>query len=321
MGDLSVMMGSAAALNVKGLSARYGSREVLRGVDLCIEPGEIFGLLGPNGAGKTSLVRAICGRLLPTAGSVTTTGIRRQGSASSSIGLVPQEVALYPNLTIRENLEVFGRLSGLTRKETSLAIEEACEAAHLVERLSERVDRLSGGWKRRVNIVAAILHSPALLILDEPTVGVDVDARNALHRIIQTLGGRGMGVLLITHDLHQAELLCHRVGFLLDGTLDPQGPPRALLETAFAGQDEFTIQFAEMLSVEQATVLQQAGFIATDSGLSWHLVGDRALGELAADLERSGIRPREMRFRKPGLDSLFLRLLHGSGTTVAEGAA
>lgn len=315
------MMQSPAALTVSGLSARYGDRHVLRGVDLSIKPGEIFGLLGPNGAGKTSLVRAICGRLRPTAGSITIAGRREGRTASRSIGLAPQEIALYPSLTIQENLEVFGRLSGLTKSATGLAVEEACEAADLKDRLGERVELLSGGWKRRVNIVAAILHRPSLLILDEPTVGVDIDARNGLHSLIQELSGRGMGVLLITHDLHQAELLCAKVGFLLNGVLAPQGHPRALLDAAFAGQGEFIIEFAEPLSAGHATVLQQAGFIAADSGLSWHLVGDRSLGELAADLERSGIKPREMRFRQPGLDSLFLRLLRGADATVAEGTA
>lgn len=302
------MIRNPAALDVRSLSARYGDREVLRGIDLCIEPGEIFGLLGPNGAGKTSLVRAICGRLTSTTGSIVIAVRREHRSALPSIGLVPQEIALYPSLTIRENLEVFGRLSGLTRKETSVAIEEACEAADLAERLSERVEHLSGGWKRRVNIVAAILHRPALLILDEPTVGVDVDARNALHRMIRTLSGRGMSVLLITHDLHQAEFLCHRVGFLLNGTLAPQGPPKALLEAAFAGQGEFIIGFAEELSIDRAAVLQAMGFVATNNGLSWHLIGDCSLGHLAEDLERAWLKPREMHFRQPGLDSLFLRL-------------
>ena len=320
-GDWSVMIRSPAVLDVRNLSARYGNRQVLRGVNLCIEAGEIFGLLGPNGAGKTSLVRAICGRLTSMTGSVAVAGRREHKSALPSIGLVPQEIALYPSLTIRENLEVFGRLSGLTRKDTSLAIEEACEAAHLAERLGERVDHLSGGWKRRVNIAAAVLHRPALLILDEPTVGVDVDARNALHRMIQTLSGRGMGVLLITHDLHQAEFLCNRVGFLLNGMLAPQGPPKALLDAAFAGQGEFIIGFAETLSLDRAAVLQEMGFVATNNGLSWQLIGDRSLSHLADDLKRAGLKPREMHFRQPSLDSLFLRLSLQQRKTAPENAA
>lgn len=313
-------MQSPAALVVSGLSAQYGSRTVLRRVDLTVGPGEIFGLLGPNGAGKTSLVRAICGRLPPTAGGIEIAGRNSGRSALRSIGLVPQEIALYPSLTIRENLEVFGRLSGLTGKETRHAVEEASEAAQLAERLGERVDRLSGGWKRRVNIAAAILHRPALLILDEPTTGVDLNARNALHRLIQTLSRGGMGVLLITHDLQQAELLCARVGFLLNGTLAPQGRPRALLDAAFAGQGELIVELAEPVSAEQARRLQQAGFVAPSGGLSWHLVGDCSLAHMMADLEQSGIKPREMHFRQPNLDSLFLRLLREPAPTELEAA-
>ncbi|CAD7050069.1 ABC transporter ATP-binding protein [Pseudorhizobium halotolerans] len=314
-------MPRSSALEVKGLYARYGAREILRGVDLCIRQGEIFGLLGPNGAGKTSLVRAICGRLKPTAGSIVIAADDDRRSASRPIGLVPQEIALYPSLTIRENLEVFGRLSGLTRTATRLAIEEACAAAHLAERLHERVEHLSGGWKRRVNIVAAILHRPALLILDEPTVGVDIDARNALNHIIQTLSGHGMGVLLITHDLHQAEHLCDNVGFLLDGALDLQGPPQALLAAAFADQGEFIADFSEILSVNEAKMLQEMGFVTTTGGSSWHLIGNRPPGHVAEDLERAGLKPREMHFRRPNLDSLFLRLLLKQTTSVVEGAA
>ncbi len=302
-------MRSPAALEVEGLSARYGDRQVLRAVDLSIEPGEIFGLLGPNGAGKTSLVRAICGRLPPTAGSVTIAGRLNSRSAAPSIGLAPQEIALYPSLTIRENLEVFGRLSGLTRKETSVAIADACEAAHLVERLNERVDHLSGGWKRRVNIVAAILHRPALLILDEPTVGVDVDARDALNLLIQNLSGRGMGVLLITHDLDQAELLCTRVGFMRNGVLAPQGRPSELLNDAFGADAELVINFSRALSADHVAALRQRGFTDVSGGQSWQLIGGRPLGHLAADLERAGIIPSEMHYRRPGLGSLFHRLM------------
>jgi ABC-2 type transport system ATP-binding protein len=130
-----------------------------------------------------------------------------------------------------------------------------------------------------------------------------------------------MGILLITHDLHQAELLCAKVGFLLNGTIAQQGRPRALLDQTFAGQGEFIVEFAELLSAEQAVRLQQVGFVADNSGLSWQMVGDRSLGALAADLERAGIRPREMRFRQPGLDSLFLRLLRHPGAPEPEAAA
>ncbi|MCQ0969357.1 ABC transporter ATP-binding protein (plasmid) [Paracoccus sp. TK19116] len=302
------------------MSAHYGSRQVLHGVDLCIQVGEIFGLLGRNGAGKTSLVRAICGRLAPSAGSISVGGNRPDGASVPSIGLVPQDIALYPALTIQENLEVFGRLSGLSRKATRLAIEEAIDVAHLGERLNDRVDHLSGGWKRRVNIVAAMLHKPALLILDEPTVGVDVDARNALHRMIQMLRRDGTGILLVTHDLQQAELLCDRVGILLNGRLVLQGAPKMLLETAFSGRGEFIIEFAEILLDGQARTLRDMGFMANENRLSWHLVGDRTL-DCFADVKRAGLDPREMHFRQPGLDSLFLWLSQQQCEYASEGVA
>lgn len=220
-------------------------------------------------------------------------------------------------MTIRENLEVFGRFSGLTRTETGLAVKEASEVADIAERLDERVDRLSGGWKRRVNIVAAILHCPALLVLDEPTVGVDVDARSAFYCMIRTLTSRGTGVLMITHDLHQAEILCDRVGFLLSGALFPQGRPKDLLQNTFGGQGEFIVEFTETPLPDQAAVLRKMGFVPNDSGLNWQRIGDRSMDHFA-EVEDAGLTPREMHFRQPGLDSLFLRLLQQQRRTRPE---
>ncbi|MFN0192549.1 MAG: ABC transporter ATP-binding protein, partial [Aestuariivirga sp.] len=177
----------------------------MRGLSLEVAAGQIYGLLGPNGAGKTTLIRSICGRVTPYDGSIAIAGKpNAQRSALRRIGLVPQEIALYHYLTIRENLSVFGRLSGLSRAETQHAIDWVVEAAGLAQRVDERVEILSGGWRRRVNIAAAILHHPALLILDEPTVGVDVEAREGLHELITELSRTGMGVLLTTHDMEQA---------------------------------------------------------------------------------------------------------------------
>lgn len=223
-------------LAVEGLEVRFGQRQVLRGLHLAIGPGEIFGLLGPNGAGKTTLIRTICGRVTPSAGSATIAGHRAgRRAALNHIGLVPQELALYMHLTVQENLVAFGRLSGLRRRDTNKAVAWALDAARLRERANDRVDILSGGWKRRVNIAAAILHNPSLLILDEPTVGVDVDARNELQDVIRDLSHSGMAVLLATHDLDQAETLCKTVGFLRDGVIDPLGTPRDLIGEVFGG--------------------------------------------------------------------------------------
>ena len=300
-----------AALTVADLRIRYSDRDVLRGLSLNIAAGEIYGLLGPNGAGKTTLIRAICGRLRPVAGSVTVAGFPSGPQALRRIGLVPQEIALYAHLTVKENLEVFGRLSGMNAAATKAAVAWASEALRLTERLADRIDILSGGWKRRVNIAAGILHRPALLILDEPTVGVDVDARLSLQEVIQQLSQTGMAVLLATHDLDQAETICTTVGFLRGGVVTPQGPPRALIDSAFGGQHEIFVELRQAPSPNQVLTLAQAGFSASSSGLTWSMLGrasDRSAAELSFDLDKAGIATREVRLRKPGLDSLFVQL-------------
>ena len=310
------------ALTVSDLAVRYRRREVLKGLDLSIEPGTIYGLLGPNGAGKTTLIRAICGRVTKASGEIRITGeSNRRRRVLRRIGLVPQEIALYGHLTAKENLEAFGRLSGLSGPETREAVDWAAEAAHLSDRLDDRVEILSGGWKRRVNIAAAILHRPALLILDEPTVGVDVDARNELHEVIRDLAAAGMGVLLATHDLDQAETLCSMVGFLRNGLIDPQGPPRALIEEVFEGKQEIILELRRLLSGKQKRALSEAGFVPSNAEMTWSVLGDvddhTSVG-LSGRLEKVGILLREIRFREPGLDSLFLHLSRGSEITSGE---
>ncbi len=310
-----------AALTIADLRIRYGDREVLRGLSLSVAAGEIYGLLGPNGAGKTTLIRTICGRLRPVAGTVTVAGFPSGWEALRNIGLVPQEIALYPHLTVEENLKVFGRLSGLTSTATNAAIAWASEAANLTDRMSDRIDILSGGWKRRVNIAAGMLHRPALLILDEPTVGVDIDARHSLQEIIQKLSQRGIAVLLATHDLDQAESICTTVGFLRNGVVTPQGPPRALIDSTFAGQHEIILELRHVPSPSQVVTLGEAGFSASSNGLTWSMLGspsDGSAAELSFALDKAGIATQEVRLRKPGLDSLFVRLSRTPELEIAQ---
>jgi ABC-2 type transport system ATP-binding protein len=311
----------SAALTIAGLRIRYDDRDILRGLNLSVAAGEIYGLLGPNGAGKTTLIRTICGRLRPVAGSVYVAGFPAGREALRRIGLVPQEIALYGHLTVQENLEVFGRLSGMSSAATRAAIVWASKAANLTERLTDRIDILSGGWKRRVNIAAAILHRPALLILDEPTVGIDVDARNGLQDVIQQLSLTGMAVLLATHDLDQAETICTTVGFLQSGVVAPQGPPRTLVSTAFGGQREIILELRQVPSPSQAVTLGQAGFTTASGGLTWSMLGrasDASVAQLSYALDTAGIATREIRLREPGLDSLFVQLSRSPDLETAE---
>ncbi|RUT32767.1 ABC transporter ATP-binding protein [Arsenicitalea aurantiaca] len=301
-----------AVLEVDRLDVRFGKRHVLRHLELEIGRSEVFGLLGPNGAGKTTLIRAICGRVRPASGDIRIVGqSNRDRHTLHHIGLVPQEIALYMHLTARENLDVFGALSGLSRSERRQAIAWAAHATRLDERLEERVDIFSGGWKRRVNIAAAILHQPDLLILDEPTVGVDVDARNELHEVIRDLSAGGMAVLLATHDLDQAEALCSRVGFLRGGVIGPQGAPRHLIDLAFQGGKEVMLELRRPPEAEGRAALAEAGFMPSHNTTIWTTLGmviDETLTGLSARLESLGSPVREIRVREPGLDSLFLHL-------------
>lgn len=301
-----------SALQIGQLSVRYGARQVLNGLDLTISNGEIFGLLGPNGAGKTTLIRAICGRVRQASGKILIAGIANgKRAALRRIGLVPQEIALYQHLTARENLMTFGRLSGLTARQTARALTLAMKATRLDERADDYVHTLSGGWKRRVNIAAAILHRPALLILDEPTVGVDIDARNALHAVIRDLSHTGLAVLLATHDLDQAQTLCGRVGFLRNGSVSPMGSPTQLLRETFGTKRELLVGLLEPASRINAGKLRRIGFDALPSGMEWSRSIDASAqqqAELTHALRQTDLRIKEIRFREPGLDSLFLKL-------------
>lgn len=307
------------ALQVGPLSVGYGDRSVLNGLQLTVQPGEVFGLLGPNGAGKTTLIRAICGRIRSSSGDIFISGrSNRQRRALRRIGLVPQEIALYMHLTARENLMAFGRLSGLSRRDTVEAIELAMQATRLSERADDPVHSLSGGWKRRVNIAAALMHRPTLLILDEPTVGVDIDARNVLHTVIRDLSHSGLAVLLATHDLDQAQTICSRVGFLRNGTLAPVGSPAALLQSAFGDKRELCVDLLEPANEETRAMMHRLRFSQHPSGLEWSRMISASVhhqAELTDALHETDLRIKEVRFRVPGLDSLFLYLGRSDATT------
>ncbi|WP_419912332.1 ABC transporter ATP-binding protein [Hoeflea sp.] len=301
------------ALEINGLSVRYGKRTVIDSLDLTIGPSEIFGLLGPNGSGKSTLVRAVCRRIKPNAGTIRIASMENsRRKALRRVGLVPQEIALYPHLTARENLLAFGRLSGLSHKETQKALDFVVEATRLTKHLDDAVHTLSGGWKRRANIAAALLHGPSLLILDEPTVGVDVDARNALHTVIRNLGRSGLAVLLTTHDLDQAQTLCGRVGFLRNGHIAPTGRPADLLKDTFGSQCELLVDLYEPANPVIRDMLKRLGFASRHLGLEWSRMIDASVDSQAGltdALHRTGLRIKEIRFREPDLDSLFARLI------------
>ena len=310
---MSAAAAAAPVLSVDGLHIDLAGRAVLRGVDLALQPGEIYALLGPNGAGKTTLIRAICGRLRPGQGTVAVGGGDpwREPAVRRVIGIVPQDLALYPALSARENLDVFVRLAG-AGADADFAVDAALALTGMADRARDRVRALSGGMQRRINIAAAILHRPRLLLLDEPTVGVDVDARRAIHEVILKLRGEGITVLLTTHDLDQAAALADRVGFLLAGRIASEGRPADLVRAAFGTAKAARLVLGAAPDAVQAATLRAAGLAATRVATEWvgalpHGYEDvPALGER---LGKAGLALKEVVVREPDLHSLFLRLV------------
>jgi ABC-2 type transport system ATP-binding protein len=201
-------------LEARGLRKSFGELRAVVGVSFRLEPGRILGLLGPNGAGKTTTVSMLAGLITPDAGEVLVDGHRLAGDADSTkrrLGLVPQDLALYEELSARANLRFFGALYGLTGASLDRAVAAALELVGLAERARDRVATYSGGMKRRLNLAAGLLHDPDVLLLDEPTVGVDPQSRNAIFDNIEALKRRGKALLYTTHYMEEAERLADRL--------------------------------------------------------------------------------------------------------------
>ncbi|MGB3138260.1 MAG: ABC transporter ATP-binding protein [Nodosilinea sp.] len=210
-------------LKLENLCKRYGSKAVLQNLSFDLQPGEIYGLLGPNGAGKTTAINIICGLLKADSGSVTIGG-RPAGEATKAlVGVTPQSNLLYSSLTCSDNLFFFGRLYGLSRQDCRRRVEVCLEAVNLLEQKHTPVERLSGGMQRRLSMAASMLHRPKLVILDEPTTGLDIEARQELWRLIRQFKSMGVTVLLTSHLLDEVERLCQRIGILRQGQLLAEG--------------------------------------------------------------------------------------------------
>jgi len=217
----------AAALRIRDLVKRYPTgTEALRGVSLDVAAGELFGLLGPNGAGKSTLIHCTTGLAVPTSGGIEVFGhdaINHAGAARTAVGLAPQEPNLDWFLTVEETLDYHGGYFGMPRGERRERAEELLETFSLTEKRGERTRFLSGGMKRRLILARALMHRPRLLILDEPTAGVDVELRLELWHYVQRVREQGTTILLTTHYLEEAEQLCDRIAFIAAGRIVAEG--------------------------------------------------------------------------------------------------
>ncbi len=226
-------MESTNVLTCSGIRKAFGDLVAVDGVGFHIAPGETYGLLGPNGAGKTTTISIISGLLERDAGEVLVGGETMDPEATKAkrhVGLVPQDLAIYPDLDARENLKFFGRLYGLRGADLDRRVDEVLDIIELRDRADDRSDEYSGGMKRRLNIGIGLLHHPTLLILDEPTVGVDPQSRNAILESVERLGEEGMAVLYTTHYMEEAERLCDRIGIIDHGQIKAEGTQRELVQ-------------------------------------------------------------------------------------------
>lgn len=211
-------------LRVEAAEKRYGAIAALAGVSFAVQPGELVGLLGPNGAGKTTAIKAIAGRVALDAGSIALFGrTLAPRDARPEIGVVPQEIAVYPKLTARENLEVFGALYGVDRGALAARVDWALEWSDLKDRANDTTITYSGGMKRRLNIACSLLHDPKIVLLDEPTVGVDPQSRECIYEMLAVLRKNGVAVVLTTHHLEEAEQRCQRILIIDHGRIVASG--------------------------------------------------------------------------------------------------
>ncbi len=306
--------GQGPILSCSGLTKRFGDRVAVDGVGFTIARGETYGLLGPNGAGKSTTISMVASLLRRDGGSVFIDGIsidERPLAARSRVGLVPQELAIYPDLTAAENLAFFGRLQGLNGGELRTRVAELLDIVGLRERANERTANYSGGMKRRLNIAAGLVNRPSLLILDEPTVGVDPQSRNAILDNVEALQSQGMAVLYTTHYMEEAERLCNRIGIIDEGHLMAEGT-RAQLVDQVGEQDHVDLKLAGHALAIASALEGVAGVMkATDSADGVSLIVDRAekrLPDIVAAAVAAGATLSAVEVKQANLESVFLHL-------------
>jgi ABC-2 type transport system ATP-binding protein len=293
-------------LRIQDAKKAFGSTQALAGVSFELGQGELLGLLGPNGAGKTTLVRALAGRVRLDGGTIELFG--RTLSASETrdgLGVVPQEIALYPLLTARENLEAFGSFNGLRGAALRDRVAWALEWTGLAERAREPIRRFSGGMRRRLNIACGVLHEPRVILLDEPTVGVDPQSRERIYEMLDRLRANGVSMLLTTHQLDEAEARCERIVIVDHGRVIAAGTLGELVRDTIGEQRVATVR------LDRAPAAPLEGLTPGDEGMLWRGAVrdvDADLPALLARVAAAGRTVVDLEIRRPSLQSVFLHL-------------
>ncbi len=286
MANDDTSVGMETVLTVNGAAKRFGANRALDNVSFELRKGEWLGLLGPNGAGKTTLVRSIAGRVRLDAGAITLPGRKRE-----VLGIVPQEIALYPKLTARENLQCFGRLLNLAAAVLKDRVEWALEFTGLADRAHDLVHTFSGGMKRRLNVACSVLHRPAVVLLDEPTVGVDPQSRQRTWEMLAQLRRDGASLLLTTHQLDEAQQMCDRVVVIDHGRVIADGTLAELVRNTIGPERRVSLKLGNGESVE---------------GRIRNLASD--LSSLLQQATASGAEVVDVQVESPSLQAVFIHL-------------
>jgi ABC-2 type transport system ATP-binding protein len=299
---------AALPLRVDSLAKRFGETVALDGVSLEVRAGECVGLLGPNGAGKSTLIRSIVGRVHPDAGSVEVFGFAAGSmGARMALGWIPQEIALYPRITVRENLAAFGRYFALSHNKINESVAWCLEWAALQDRSGDIAKTLSGGMKRRLNMAAGLVHRPRIVLMDEPTVGVDPQSRNRIFEMIESLRAEGVAIVYTTHYMEEAERLCDRIAIIDHGKVIAQGTRDSLVCDTFGQRSQVLARFSGSQSNVLAWTEARGGRLV-DSTAQFTIERASEVGPLLDDASNAGLVIEDVSIRRPNLESVFLHL-------------
>lgn len=301
-------------ITIEGLQKHYGEIKAVDGIDLEIHDGEIFGLLGPNGAGKTTTISMISGVLRPDSGRITFDGLNiwvEPKKVKRNLGVVPQEIAVYEDLTAKDNLDFWGSLHGLRGPGLKRAVHEALERVGLEDRAKDMVKTFSGGMKRRLNLCMGLLHRPKYLLLDEPTVGIDPQARLAILDIVREVAAAGTTVLYTTHYMEEAQELCDRIAIIDHGQILAIGTLEEL--TRQSGESEvlrIVGAFDEATANQQLSIISGLRLIRVEPGTVLAGIDGQGPGllEILPQVLGSSLSIDDVSIQKPNLQSVFISL-------------